>query len=677
MNNIRQLKLYAGCLLGLMFGLPALSHATIITLGDGESKYEIKLQSHNGNTWTYFVREVAGKSLSHWNVGIQSCLDKGAVISSSPTGDDTDGSTAFKGMKWDVGDGFTEGTFSVTLDADYPETMIEAQAKAGTKGNERTGDVMGPGCSNPEPEIAAIASINMPEVCDVIYGVHDKGLNDTHILTIDPNNNYGMTALTLFHNELGTENAIDSDMLTGYDIEAIDIDSDEEFYAASGDDSVNPGHLYYVDLIYREVVDLGSTGFTEVDGISFNLVDNSLWGCAQDAGLFRILRDAEGDLDPATSELVFEASWECEDLTWNNAGTMLYVVINDKSPADSGSDANAPHVILAFDVTTDTITVTEVCRQELDSHTGGREIEGLEGVWNDTLILGYHNSQNQPMIAKIDVNTCQITLTETLYNITPGSPYNDIEGLAVCPFDPPKDPFGNCPPESLNTDWMYVADSFTDHTGLESFEIHGMAIKQDGNTVTVAINANMGLEGESDLSGLPRSIQRKIKDGHVGFSDLVFDFSGKKYAVHFLGNDSSVTELGLYTDITLKDVTKENAGFVKLNDYKDSVENPSLGDIPFSSNYFDWDARWSVPTSIASGTQVDNDNFQPLTAEQLSAKGLDFAAGLEVSNDELGEHIFGFSFTKTDDMEGKFTAYFFTECLNDGLGMVRRLSSCE
>jgi len=421
----------------------------------------------------------------------------------------------------------------------------------------------------------------------------------------------------------------------------------------------------------------------EVDGISFNPVDNSLWGCAQDVGLFRILRDAGGDLDLTTSELVLsEEEWfgapaECEDLTWNNAGTTLYVVINDHSPADSGSDANAPHVILAFGVTTDPITVTKVCRQELDSHTGGREIEGLEGVWNDILILGYHNSQNQPMIANIDVNTCQITLTKTLYNITPGSPYNDIEGLAVCPFDPPNPPFGECPPESVNTDWMYVADSFTDHTGLESFEIHGMAIKQDGNTVTVAINANMGLEGESKLSGLPKAIRRKVTDGHVGFSDLVFDFSGEKYAVHFLDNDSSVTELGLYTDLTLKDVTKENAGFIKLSDYKDSVDNPSLGDISFSGDYFDWDARWSVPMSIASGTRVDNDNFQPLTADDLSAIGLDFADGLGVSSNDLGEYTFGFSFTKTDDMEGEFMAYFFTECLNDGLGMVRRLSSCE
>ncbi len=85
MNKIRQFISLA-CMAGLIYGLPTISQAGIITLGDG-SQYEVRLDGHQGNTWTYFVKEVSGKSLSHWNVGIKACMDNGAVVSTSPTGD--------------------------------------------------------------------------------------------------------------------------------------------------------------------------------------------------------------------------------------------------------------------------------------------------------------------------------------------------------------------------------------------------------------------------------------------------------------------------------------------------------------------------------------------------------------------------------------------------------------
>ena len=145
--GLRVKKLFVTALSALVLITASVSAQTdIITLGDG-SEYEIYLESHDGNTWTYFVREVSGKSLSHWNVGIPSCI--GHITAHTPTQgyDTTDGSTGFKGIKWDVAEPFTSGTFSVTLDADYPEITVEAQAKAGEKENERTGDVKGPDCS--------------------------------------------------------------------------------------------------------------------------------------------------------------------------------------------------------------------------------------------------------------------------------------------------------------------------------------------------------------------------------------------------------------------------------------------------------------------------------------------------------------------------------------------------
>jgi len=128
--------------------------STTITLGDG-SEYEVSLVSLVGNTWTYHVTEVSGKDLSHWNLGIGSCLDN--ITDYSPRdGYDAgiDGSTGFTGIKWDVEESFTEGDFSFTLNGDYPAGTVLAQAKAGSLGNERTGKIKGPvcdACSSAQP----------------------------------------------------------------------------------------------------------------------------------------------------------------------------------------------------------------------------------------------------------------------------------------------------------------------------------------------------------------------------------------------------------------------------------------------------------------------------------------------------------------------------------------------
>ncbi len=170
MKNKRYL-IGMACVTSLVFGMSAFAdkpdktpkpsdkptkvcELTTITLGDEvESKYCIGLINHEGNTWEYSVREMSGKSLSHWNLGIPSCIKN--IRDYSPKKDyeaGIDGSTDFEGIKWDVEESFTEGTFTITLDGDYPETTILAQAKAGPAENARTGEVRGPGCSVIPPE---------------------------------------------------------------------------------------------------------------------------------------------------------------------------------------------------------------------------------------------------------------------------------------------------------------------------------------------------------------------------------------------------------------------------------------------------------------------------------------------------------------------------------------------
>ncbi|HXF60976.1 MAG TPA: pilus assembly protein TadG-related protein, partial [Caldilineaceae bacterium] len=109
-----------------------------------QSQYEITFLSHVGNTWTYQVRELAGHDLSHWNLGIDTCLSQ--VVSSDPPGAElgVDGSTGFNGIKWNVNDDFSIGVFSFTLDGDYPAGVVEAQVKAANQAG--TVPIRGPIC---------------------------------------------------------------------------------------------------------------------------------------------------------------------------------------------------------------------------------------------------------------------------------------------------------------------------------------------------------------------------------------------------------------------------------------------------------------------------------------------------------------------------------------------------
>ncbi len=128
--------------------LAATPTSTVIALNDSDnSAYRITFIGRTGNTWTYQVDEVAGKDLSHWNLGIESCLDH--IIASEPAGADPgpDGSTGFVGIKWNTDDAFTTGQFSFTLDGNYPAGTVLALVKAGTEHN--TGEIIGPICDPP------------------------------------------------------------------------------------------------------------------------------------------------------------------------------------------------------------------------------------------------------------------------------------------------------------------------------------------------------------------------------------------------------------------------------------------------------------------------------------------------------------------------------------------------
>ncbi len=223
-------------------------------------------------------------------------------------------------------------------------------------------------------------------------------------------------------------------------------------------------------------------------------------------------------------------------------------------------------------------------------------------------------------------------------------------------------------------------------------EIYGIAIRETMTVykkefdatpakegqIMVAFNTNVPLEG-NDMSWLPEDITSDWTDPYSGLGDLIFNFNGVKYAVHFTNNDAGVTEFGVYKDITLKDVTKKNFGWPSLKDYMAAVEKvtgeaASCGDVP-CTDFPGYGTNRYGQMVIKTGTKIADVTL--LKEHELP----DFAAGLGVDASQLGKYTYGFKFSKEASGLGKaevgdVTAYIFLECFNDGVAINTALG-CE
>ncbi|MEK8019385.1 MAG: XDD3 family exosortase-dependent surface protein, partial [Candidatus Parabeggiatoa sp.] len=499
------------------------------------------------------------------------------------------------------------------------------------------------------------------------------GLSDTQIVTIGSS---------------GVERLDPDGFHPGLDIEGLDVSTQGEVYASSGDDGDLPGHLYQIDHETGTVYGIGDICFdfrgqlvcgTEVSAISFNPTDNSLWGWSEECGLVQI-----NMANPRQSDLIFSHATDdfvaclsddnrvrrayssyVEDMTWNNNGSLLYYADRSK--------------VFSYDPATENVTkVAEV----------GGNVEAIEMLpeFDDKLLLNRHNS---PTLTVLDLTDG----TSYPSHATVGE-FNDIEAIGTCLGDNIEPPL--C--VMVDAGWMYTKDSINDSTGTSPefgvvrvgnayFEIYGIAVRVDKDTVTVALNSRLPLGGVPYHGTL------------ITWGDIVFDFDGTKYGVRFDATNDSLgggDETGLYEVTELKSVSKANKGHTNFSTYESYVTQrsgePSLGDMPNLNNgYFGNTAP--IPTSIKTGIKVANDGFEMLDATQLAAKGLDFATNLGIpasaydpsnpyssSNkkpaNELGEYTVGFSFNRQDDMTGAFKAFIFTECGNDGILMNNSLPSC-
>lgn len=506
------------------------------------------------------------------------------------------------------------------------------------------------------------------KVCPV-YGMQDNNLADSQFfkIIIDP------ATLQTTTYDIGPE-------YPGYDLEGLAIHPiTGVMFVSSGDDADTDeqiGVLYTIDKDTGALTSIGKIIDGEVSAIVFSKDGSVLWGWVDGQGLITI------DQSTGAHTMVWASDAMIEDIAMgtNPAGDeILYGVSGNK--------------LYAYNLTQNAAAL-EYC------DTLPSESEAIEVLPDGSLLYALHTRGDTYLYQfNMQADSCQIMNTAVI-----PTNYYDMEGLAVpetCKL---------CPPG----DWKYTFDSFEDGAegqtvGGNSFEIHGVAFKQQGDMITVAIHANLPLDG-----GV------WTKDGvanHIGWGDLIFDFSStrraarvgsksvsdKVYGVRFATpNDSATAEKGLYRVSNLKNVSIPNAGFSHLLGGSNHViragKTPSLGGYPMtpeirdstgkvvaydSSHYFNssWNGTNQTPTSIGAGTLL-SDLVKPL---EFNLQDLDFGAAetafveptslYNVSKDGKSA-VISFSFRRDPAMTGNFTAYLFTECLNDGILVQGSFDNC-
>lgn len=230
---------------------------------------------------------------------------------------------------------------------------------------------------------------------------------------------------------------------------------------------------------------------------------------------------------------------------------------------------------------------------------------------------------------------------------------------------------------TLYKGWNYAIDSFND--GYEGgivghnsdYEFYGMAVQEDADSLYVAFNSNLQLDGWA-YGG--------ASDGHIGWGDLFLNFSGDNFltaqangdlfGIRFAENSDSNVGLGVYSGVTAQNVTRYNSGFNNLNQHSSYVQNKggtaTLGDLAQSDPYLTQTGNWTILNSMNSGTKIGDVNI----IEDVSGLGLEFG-----NFGATGNHTFAISVDKSLLPEGDFIASIFAECGNDGMALAGTIAS--
>ncbi|MDM8564028.1 choice-of-anchor C family protein [Candidatus Halobeggiatoa sp. HSG11] len=243
--------------------------------------------------------------------------------------------------------------------------------------------------NGPSPDIAIPASCRF-------YAINDKNLNNSIFL--------------VFNVDSRLENFISSPLgplYRGYDIEGLAVDPTSKLvYVSSGDDvgaGKLPGQLYVMSTNNGALIPVGSTGFDEVDSLTF-AADGNLWGWAKGDGLIHI------DTKTGKAALMLPSDKKIEDLALAKTGNvLLYGAENTK--------------LLKYQVATNEL--------ETQCENLPKETEALEALTENLLLLGTHKGE---LLQVFNIEQCQV---ENSIRIPTGE-YRDVEGIGViaeeCPL---------------------------------------------------------------------------------------------------------------------------------------------------------------------------------------------------------------------------------------------------
>ena len=191
--------------------------------------------------------------------------------------------------------------------------------------------------------------------------------------------------------------------------------------------------------------------------------------------------------------------------------------------------------------------------------------------------------------------------------------------------------------------WQYTSDGRGDNTDGYFYDIAGIAVKQVGDEVVVAVNGNTPLTG----TGFDRNANQVVwgdlffTGGQENFTDAMNN--GNLFGIHFAdSNESGAPEVGVYHTVTARGVGVNNFGHRTYGNYMDlvgeDVTNSTnfLGDLG-ANDLQGEDAYLDVNgpgyNVIGQGTRARNDGFSllGLDDELLSDLDLDqfLAAGDE------------------------------------------------
>ena len=219
--------------------------------------------------------------------------------------------------------------------------------------------------------------------------------------------------------------------------------------------------------------------------------------------------------------------------------------------------------------------------------------------------------------------------------------------------------------------WTYSIDALDDGSGGPAYEIEGLAIKETADYVYVSVTGGTALTGVETTNA---------EDGNIGWGDLLFNFTddnlnsanGNLWGVRFAAtNDSGVSDVGLFRDVTAQSVAAVNNGYDSLGTYYSAGygRDNTLGDIATEAAAIDYaGAETPVLSSISTGTLVGTIDF--LTASDASQEGLDFNHFGVGTNQP---HTFRFNRSLVPD--GNFIASLFLECINDGAALISSFQS--